>query len=98
MSNTVYIIVGLAIVATFTLMVLLAQMYRKAGPNEALIIYGFRGHRIIRGHGSVILPLVEHARTLSLELMSFDVAPRQDLYTKHPHGSRAVPQQNAGRA
>lgn len=82
MHNTVFIIVGLATVATLTLLVLLARMYRKAGPNEALIIYGFRGHRIIRGHGSVILPLVEHARTLSLELMSFDVAPRQDLYTK----------------
>ena len=82
MNNPVFIIVGLACVATFTLLVLLARMYRKAGPNEALIIYGFRGHRIIRGHGSVILPLVEHARTLSLELMSFDVAPRQDLYTK----------------
>jgi flotillin len=82
MNNTVFIIVGLATVATLTLLVLLARMYRKAGPNEALIIYGFRGHRIIRGHGSVILPLVEHARTLSLELMSFDVAPRQDLYTK----------------
>lgn len=82
MHNTVFIIVGLATVATLTLLVLLARMYRKAGPNEALIIYGFRGHRIIRGHGSVILPLVEYARTLSLELMSFDVAPRQDLYTK----------------
>jgi flotillin len=82
MSNSVFIIVGLAVVATLTLMVVLASMYRKAGPNEALIIYGFRGHRIIRGHGSVILPVVEHARTLSLELMSFDVAPRQDLYTK----------------
>jgi flotillin len=82
MSNSVYIIVGLAVVATLTLMAVLASMYRKAGPNEALIIYGFRGHRIIRGHGSVILPVVEHARTLSLELMSFDVAPRQDLYTK----------------
>lgn len=82
MSNSMLIILGLAVVATLGLMVLLAQMYRKAGPNEALIIYGFRGHRIIRGHGSVILPLVEHARTLSLELMSFDVAPRQDLYTR----------------
>ena len=82
MPNSVYLIVGLAVVATLTLMAVLASMYRKAGPNEALIIYGFRGHRIIRGHGSVILPVVEHARTLSLELMSFDVAPRQDLYTK----------------
>jgi flotillin len=30
----------------------------------------------------VILPMVENVRGLSLELMSFDVAPQQDLYTK----------------
>ena len=57
-------------------------MYRKAGPNEALIVYGFRGPRVIKGHGTVIFPMVENCRELSLELMSFDVAPQQDLYTK----------------
>jgi len=30
----------------------------------------------------VIFPMVESSRQLSLELMSFDVAPQQDLYTK----------------
>ena len=57
-------------------------MYRKAGPNEALIVYGFRGPRVIKGHGTVIFPMVENCRELRLELMSFDVAPQQDLYTK----------------
>jgi flotillin len=57
-------------------------MYRKAGPNEALIVYGFRGPRVIKGHGTVIFPMVEAYHQLSLELMSFDVAPAQDLYTK----------------
>jgi flotillin len=57
-------------------------MFRKAGPNEALIVYGFRGPRVIKGHGTVIFPMVENCRELSLELMSFDVAPQQDLYTK----------------
>ncbi len=61
---------------------LLAKMFRKAGPNEALIVYGFRGPRMIKGHGTVIFPMVENCRELSLELMSFDVAPQQDLYTK----------------
>ena len=30
----------------------------------------------------MIFPMVENCRELSLELMSFDVAPQQDLYTK----------------
>ena len=64
------------------LMAVFANLYRKAGPHEALVVYGFRGTRVIKGHGTVILPMVENYRELSLELMSFDVAPQQDLYTK----------------
>ena len=61
---------------------MLARLYRKVGPNEALLVYG-RGKtpRVIKGAGSVIWPLIESCRLLSLELMSFDVAPQQDLYT-----------------
>jgi flotillin len=82
MSNSVIIIVGLIVVATLALAILMAKMFRKAGPNEAIIVYGFRGPRVIKGGGAVIFPVVENSRQLSLELMSFDVAPQQDLYTK----------------
>jgi len=58
-----------------------ARLFRKAGPHEALVVYGFRGTRIVIGRGTVILPMIEMYRLLSLELMSFDVAPQQDLYT-----------------
>ena len=37
---------------------------------------------MVKGRGTVIFPMVESCRELSLELMSFDVAPQQDLYTK----------------
>src|SRR5215469_16445706 len=83
MANTIYyVIVGLAAAATLLVISMMARLFRKAGPNEALIVYGFRGPRVIRGHGAVIFPVVENCRLLSLELMSFDVAPKQDLYTK----------------
>jgi flotillin len=65
----------------FTMSVL-ARLYRKAGPHEALIIYGFGGTRVVKGHGAIVFPMVQVCRELSLELMSFDVAPQQDLYTK----------------
>src|SRR3989449_10295921 len=70
------------VLAILFLMAMFARLYRKAGPHEALVVYGFRGTRIIKGRGSVIFPMVENCRLLSLELMSFDVAPQQDLYTK----------------
>ena len=83
MTNpTTILIAGIAALMLIILMGILARMYRKAGPNEALIVYGFRGPRVIKGHGTVIFPMVENCRELSLELMSFDVAPQQDLYTK----------------
>ncbi|MBI3967843.1 MAG: flotillin family protein [Chloroflexi bacterium] len=56
-------------------------MFRVVGPNQALIVYGFGGTSVITGGGRVVLPMVQSARELSLELMSFDVAPQQDLYT-----------------
>ncbi|HTX75627.1 MAG TPA: SPFH domain-containing protein [Terracidiphilus sp.] len=82
MTQTTILFVGLGVLALIFILGILARMYRKAGPNEALIVYGFRGPRVIKGHGTVIFPMVENCRELSLELMSFDVAPQQDLYTK----------------
>ena len=82
MMNTVVVVVGLCVLALILLLGMIAKMFRKAGPNEAIIVYGFRGPRVVKGHGTVIFPMVESSRQLSLELMSFDVAPQQDLYTK----------------
>src|SRR5215472_15026298 len=78
----IWIIIGLGVLALMLLMSMLARLYRKAGPHEALIVYGFRGTRVVQGHGTIIFPMIENCRDLSLELMSFDVAPQQDLYTK----------------
>src|SRR5438105_3626757 len=78
----IWIFVGLMVLAIMFLMSMLARLYRKAGPHEALVVYGFRGTRVVKGHGTVILPMIELCKDLSLELMSFDVAPQQDLYTK----------------
>src|SRR5947208_69937 len=78
----IFAIAGLLELTLILLMSMFARLYRKAGPHEALVVYGFRGTRIIKGRGSVIFPMVENCRLLSLELMSFDVAPQQDLYTK----------------
>src|SRR5215471_14884001 len=78
----IWVIAGLSVLATLFLMSMLARLYRKAGPHEALVVYGFRGTRVVKGHGTIIFPMIETCRDLSLELMSFDVAPQQDLYTK----------------
>ena len=80
--NEVFVIAGLMVLSILLLFTISARLYRKAGPHEALVVYGFRGTRIVKGRGTVIFPMVENYRELSLQLMSFDVAPQQDLYTK----------------
>ncbi len=82
MSNEVVFIAAVVVLTLLALMMAMATLYRKAGPHEALIVYGLRGTRIVKGRGTVIFPMVENFRQLSLQLMSFDVAPQQDLYTK----------------
>ena len=63
----------------------MVSLVRKVGPNEAMIIYGLSTHgqpKVIKGGGTAVIPFLQNSRVLSLELMSFDVAPTQDLYTK----------------
>src|SRR5882724_1610533 len=84
MFNSVqfWVIVGMGVLALLLLLSFLANLYRKAGPNEAIVVYGLGGTRVVKGHGTLVVPMVQNWRQLSLELMSFDVAPEQDLYTK----------------
>jgi flotillin len=82
LSLSTWIVAGGIVLATLMLLGFIAQMYRKVGPNEAFIVYGAGGTRVIKGGGTVIFPMIHSYKTLPLELMSFDVAPKQDLYTK----------------
>ena len=79
---TTWLVAGGIIVGTVMLLGFIAQMYRKVGPNEAFIVYGIGGTRVIKGGGTLIFPMIHSWKALSLELMSFDVAPTQDLYTR----------------
>src|SRR5713226_1761487 len=72
---------GLLVLVLLMVMIVGARMYRKAGPHEALIVYGMGGTHVYTGRGAIIFPMVQTCKDLSLELMSFDVAPQQNLYT-----------------
>src|SRR5579883_1686955 len=82
LPTDVVVVAAVAVLILFAIFVMLARLYRKAGPNEAIVVYGFGEKKVVSGAGTVIFPMVHNYRVLSLELMSFDVAPQQDLYTK----------------
>ncbi len=64
-----------------------ASRWRKVGPNQVLVVFGkrrsdrdpitgervTRGFRIVKGGGTVVLPVIETWSTLSLELMTLDI-------------------------
>jgi len=83
---------GLVVVALVVLWIIFSR-WRKVGPNEALIISGrtysyldakgqkhARGFRIKKGGGTWIMPFIERAEVLSLELMTLDVKT-PEVYT-----------------
>src|SRR6202163_3127546 len=83
MDPLILLIVGVVaiVVVVIVLLQIVGRLLRKVGPNQALIVYGAGGTRVITGGSHFVVPLYERWQELSLELMSFDVAPPQDLYT-----------------
>src|SRR5947209_3388816 len=74
-------VVLVAVLVLLVTMWIVGNLFRRVGPNRALIVYGWGGTHIVTGGGRVVWPLFQSFQELSLELMSFDVAPEQQLYT-----------------
>jgi flotillin len=74
-------VVAGAVAVLLLMMWTVGALFRRVGPNRALIVYGWGGTHIVTGGGRVVWPLFQSFQELSLELMSFDVAPEQQLYT-----------------
>jgi flotillin len=92
--------VFVALILFIFLYALVRFLYKKVGPDEALIVYGRRrligakvrdekgvveGFRIIRGGGTFVWPAWEQARILSLRMMTLDI----DL--QHVYTSQGIP-------
>jgi flotillin len=90
----------LALILLIAIYTLIRMLYKKVGPDEALIVYGRRkligakvrdekgdveGFRIIRGGGTFVWPAWEQARMLSLRMMTLEI----DL--QHVYTSQGIP-------
>src|ERR1022692_4454226 len=75
------VVIVVLVGGTICLIWALGSLYRKVGPNRALIVYGRGGTKVVVGGGTVVLPMFQRADDFNLELMSFDVAPNYVLYT-----------------
>jgi flotillin len=79
------LLIGILVVVALIVLVIGVRIYgsllRKVGPNQALIISKGSKIDVVTGGTKFVIPLTQRVQELSLELMSFDVAPPQDLYT-----------------
>ncbi len=85
--NTLLISVFVIVVLIAFILILLSRQYRNVGPNEVLIISGGRkrtvtdpdgvrrkiGYRARIGGGTLVLPFLESAQVLPLEVMTIDM-------------------------
>src|SRR5258708_38670480 len=75
----------IALVAAVAFVLLLsaaASTFRKVGPNQALIVYGWGGTRVVNGGGPRLFPLFSTPRNLSSQLVWFDRSPPRNPYTR----------------
>jgi flotillin len=94
---TILIALGVALLFAY---IVIRSRYKKAGPDEALIVYGRRkifgkkvigdkgqveGFRIVRGGGTFVWPAWENYEKLSLRMMTLDI----DL--RHVYTARGIP-------
>src|SRR6187551_2105152 len=97
LGTIVVAVVGIIFVV-FLLLAIWASRYTKVGPNQVLIVSGrkhklldadgtvqSRGFRVVKGGGTFVMPVVEKADILSLELLTIDVQT-PEVYT-----SKGVP-------
>src|SRR6202007_1318420 len=83
MDPIILLVAGVVAIVVVVIIIIqtVGRLLRKVGPNQALIVYGAGGTRVITGGSHFVVPLYQRAQDFSLELMSFDVAPQQSLYT-----------------
>jgi flotillin len=82
MAVFILYVVGAIVVVVILLFSSLISSYKKVPPNEALIVYGLGGKRIVQGGGLFVIPGLQNSKTISMMLMSFDVVPQQSMFSK----------------
>jgi flotillin len=75
MSPIILLITAMVVIIIVLLVVIwtTGRLLHKVGPNQALILSGYGGVKVITGGSTFVIPLYQRAQYLSLELMSFEL-------------------------
>ncbi|KWX88179.1 hypothetical protein AMQ83_08430 [Paenibacillus riograndensis] len=76
-----YLISGIVVVILLALFSIV-NAYKKVPPNQAMIVYGLGGKRVVQGGGTFVIPGFQNNKTISMMLMSFDVSAAQAMFAQ----------------
>lgn len=83
MDLTTIVIASLIGVVLLVVMGMAVSVYQKCPPNQAMIVFGAGGTRVIKGGGTPVWPMIEQRAFLSLEVMTIDVKSSAPIITKN---------------
>lgn len=78
---TVLYTVAAIVIVVFILLATIVRAYKKVPPNDAMIVFGLGGKRVVQGGGTFVIPGFQSFKTISMMLMSFDVKPDQPMFS-----------------
>ncbi|WP_342435517.1 SPFH domain-containing protein [Paenibacillus sp. FSL L8-0436] len=76
-----YLISAIVVVILLALFSIV-NAYKKVPPNQAMIVFGLGGKRVVQGGGTFVIPGFQNNKTISMMLMSFDVIPAQAMFSR----------------
>ena len=77
-------IIGTVVTFFAVLGIVIANIWQKCGPNEAMVISGGGGEpKIIVGGGTILIPMFQQKDMLSLEVMPIEVQSNAPMITKN---------------
>lgn len=64
---------GLVFLAVVAVVWAILRLYKTAGPDEVLVVSGFRGPRYVNNAGTIVLPILNTTRKLDVRVISIQV-------------------------
>ncbi|QDT86999.1 Inner membrane protein YqiK [Gimesia chilikensis] len=56
-----------------------SRFYRKVGPEEALVITGYKGLKVATGEGTLVIPIVHRAEQMDLSVKRIEIARKGEV-------------------
>ncbi|QDT29327.1 Inner membrane protein YqiK [Gimesia panareensis] len=79
-SLLTWVVVGFVGAIFFSgFLTVVSRFYRKVGPEEALVITGYKGLKVATGEGTLVIPIVHRAEQMDLSVKRIEIARKGEV-------------------